>query len=39
MQGNHTQSKNVGVGDMNSIIWMVGAVVIIIFILGFFGLR
>ncbi len=26
-------------GDMNSIIWLVGAVVIILAILSFFGLR
>jgi len=26
-------------GDMNSIIWLVGAVVIVIAILSFFGLR
>jgi len=24
---------------MNSIIWMVGAVVIVVFVLGYFGLR
>jgi hypothetical protein len=27
------------VGNMNRIIWLVGAVVIILFVLGFFGLR
>lgn len=26
-------------GDMNSIIWLVGAVVIVLVILSFFGLR
>jgi hypothetical protein len=26
-------------GNMNRIIWLVGAVVIILFVLGFFGLR
>jgi len=24
---------------MNSIIWMVGAIVIVVFVLGYFGLR
>jgi hypothetical protein len=30
---------NITEGDMNSIIWLVGAVVIVLAILSFFGLR
>ena len=33
----HQSSKRSGV--MNRIIWLVGAVVIIVFLLGYFGLR
>jgi hypothetical protein len=32
-------SKPNGATNMNRIIWIVGAVVIVLFILGFFGLR